>query len=322
MKAVRVHEFGGPERLVFEDIPVPEPRDGEVRVRIHAAGVNFVDVYERKGNYPLSLPAVAGKEGAGIVSAVGANVTGLKVGDRVAFAMNPGGYAEEVAIPAAKAVPIPAGVDFPVAAAAMVQGMTAHYLCASSFPLHAGHAALVHAAAGGVGQLLVQVAKMRGARVIATVSTEEKAALARRFGADEVILYRSEDFVARTKQATSGKGVDVVYDSVGVDTFLKSLDCCKPRGYVVLYGQSSGPVAPVDPQLLSRKGSLFLTRPTLKDYVLDRAELLERAGEVFAWIKAGRLIVTIDKIFPLSRAAEAHQYLEDRRSLGKVILAP
>jgi NADPH2:quinone reductase len=322
MKAVRIHTFGDADSLVLDDVPVPEPRAGEVRVMIAAAGVNFVDVYERKGQYPQLLPALAGKEGAGTVEAVGPEVTEPRVGDRVAFGGNSGGYAESVLVPAWKAAPVPAGLDFPRAAAAMVQGLTAHYLCRSTFPLRPGQTALVHAAAGGVGSLVVQTAKMCGARVIATVSTPEKAEIARAAGADEVILYSTEDFLARTRELTGGKGVDVVYDSVGLDTFLKSLDCCRPRGMVALYGQASGPVAPLDPQVLSRKGSLFLSRPTLKDYMADRAELLERTREVFGWIIEGKLTIRIDRTFPLSRAADAHRYLEARQSRGKILLEP
>lgn len=322
MKAIRVHKFGGPEVLSYEDVPLPEPGAGQARVRIETAGVNFIDVYHRTGQYPGQLPITPGMEGAGVVGAVGPEVSEVRPGDRVVYAMQQGSYAEYAVVPAWKLVPIPDGVDTRQAAAVMLQGMTAHYLACSTFPLQPGHTALVHAAAGGVGHLLVQIAKRRGARVIGTVSTEEKARLAREAGADEVILYTQTDFEAETRRLTGGKGVEVVYDSVGKTTFDKSLNCLKPRGCMVLYGQSSGPVLPLDPQVLNTKGSLFLTRPSLGHYVADRTELLQRTGDLFAWMAAGELEVRIDQIFPLAEAGEAHRYLEGRKTRGKVLLVP
>jgi NADPH2:quinone reductase len=322
MKAIRVHKYGGLEVLSYEDVPLPEPGPGEVRVKIEAAGVNFVDVYHRTGVYPGQLPVTLGQEGAGVVEAVGPGVSDVKQGDRVAWASQPGSYAGYVAIPVSKLVPIPDDVETRQAAAVMLQGMTAHYLSHSTYPLQAGNTALIHAAAGGVGHLLVQMAKQRGARVIATVSTEEKARLARETGADAVILYTQTDFEAETRRLTDGKGVNVVYDSVGKTTFDKSLNCLKPRGYMVLYGQSSGPVPLLNPQVLNAKGSLFLTRPSLGHYTADRAELLQRANDLIKWIEAGELSVRIDKTFPLAEAAEAHRYLEDRKTKGKLLLIP
>jgi NADPH2:quinone reductase len=321
MKAVRIHEFGGPEVLSYDELPAPEPGPGEARVKLAASGVNFIDIYHRKGLYPGKLPLTLGQEGAGVVDAVGQGVTDLKPGDHVAYASVQGSYAEHAIVPAARLVPVPAGVGLDVAAAVMLQGMTAHYLAASTFPLKLGDTALVHAAAGGVGQLLVQIAKRRGARVIGTASAA-KLDLARAAGADEVIGYNEEDFEAAVKQLTGGKGVDVVYDSVGKTTFDKSLNCLRPRGYLVLYGQSSGPVPPLDPQVLNGKGSLFLTRPTLGHYVITREELLGRANDLFGWIAAGELKVTIDTTFPLAQAADAHRYLEGRQTKGKVLLIP
>jgi NADPH2:quinone reductase len=322
MKAIRVHEFGGPEALRFEEVPLPEPGPGEVRVKIEAAGVNFIDVYHRMGRYPGQPPITLGVEGAGVVDAVGPDVTEVKPGKRVAYAMQQGSYAEYVVAPAWKLVAIPDGLDTQRAAAVLLQGMTAHYLTHSTYPLQPGDTALVHAAAGGTGLLVVQLAKRRGARVIGTVSTEEKARLAREFGADEVILYTQADFEAETKRLTGGRGVDVVYDSVGQTTFDKGLNCLRPRGYMVLFGQSSGSVPPLDPQVLNSKGSLFLTRPYLGHYMADRAELLARAGDLFGWMAAGELRVRVDRAFPLSQAAEAHRYLEGRKTQGKLLLIP
>ncbi len=322
MKAVRIHRYGGREALQLDDIDVPEPGPGEARVKLAAAGVNFIDVYHRLGLYKLDTPFTLGTEGAGVVDAVGEGVREVKKGDRVAFTMHNGAYAEYVVVPAHKLVPVPEAVDLATAAAVMTQGMTAHYLTHSTFPLQAGHHALVHAAAGGTGLLLVQMAKQRGARVIGTVSTEEKAQRARAAGADEVILYTEQDFVAETKRLTDGQGVHVVYDSVGQQTFDNSLDCLRPRGYMVLFGQSSGPVPPLDPQVLNRKGSLFLTRPYLSHYLLDRDELLWRARDVFRAIEDGDLKVRIDRTLPLSEAAEAHRALESRETSGKVLLIP
>jgi NADPH2:quinone reductase len=322
MKAVRVHQYGGLEALKFEDIPVPEPGEGEARVKIEASGVNFIDIYHRIGRYQGSLPLTLGQEAAGIVDAVGPNVTDVKPGDRVAYASVQGAYAEYAIAPAWRLIPIPAGVDTKQAAAVMIQGMTAHYLALSTYPLKQGDTALVHAAGGGTGQLLVQIAKRRGARVIGTVSTEEKAALAREAGADEVIFYTQTDFESEVKRLTNNVGVDVVYDSVGKDTFDKSLNCLRRRGCMVLYGASSGAVPPLDPQTLNAKGSLYLTRPFLGHYTADRAELLQRVNDVFHWMAAGKLKVRIDKTFPLAEAAEAHRYLEGRQSKGKILLIP
>lgn len=322
MKAVRVHQYGGLEALKYEEVQLPEPAEGEARIKIEAVGVNFLDVYQRIGRYQGSPPFTLGQEAAGTVDAVGPNVTDVKPGDRVAYASVQGSYAEYARVPAWRLVLIPAGVDTNQAAAAMVQGMTAHYLTFSTYPLKAGETALVHAAGGGTGQLLVQIAKRRGAHVIGTVSTKEKAALAREAGADEVILYTHADFETEVKRLTNNVGVDVVYDSVGKDTFDKSLNCLRRRGYMVLYGQSSGSVSPVDPQTLNAKGSLYLTRPFLAHYTAGRVELLGRVNDLFKWIAAGELKVRIDKTFPLAEAADAHRYLEDRQSKGKILLIP
>jgi NADPH2:quinone reductase len=322
MKTVRVHQYGGLEALKVEDVPVPEPGEGEARVKIEAIGVNFIDIYHRIGRYQGSLPLTLGQEAAGTVDAVGSNVTDVKPGDRVAYASVQGAYAEYAVVPDWRLIPIPTGVDAQPAAAALIQGMTAHYLTHSTYPLKEGETALVHAAGGGTGQLLVQVAKRRGARVLGTVSTEEKAKLAREAGADEVILYTQTDFETEVKRLTDHVGVDVVYDSVGKDTFDKSLNCLRRRGYMVLFGASSGAVPPLDPQTLNAKGSIYLTRPFLGHYTADRAELLWRVTDVFNWIANGELKVRIDKTFPLAEAAEAHRYLEGRQSKGKILLIP
>ena len=322
MKAVRFHEFGGPETLRFEDIPEPVPGPGEILVRLAACGVNFIDTYQRSGAYNVPLPHVAGQEGAGEVVALGEGVEDVAVGDRVAYTGVGESYAECVAVPAARAVRLPDGVDDATAAAVILQGMTAHYLAVSTFPLQEGHTCLVHAAAGGVGLLLTQIAKRRGARVIGTAGTEAKAQLACGAGADAVILYREQDFAAEVMRHTRGEGLQVVYDSVGKDTFERSLDCLAPRGYLVLYGQSSGRVPPVDPQTLNAKGSLFLTRPTLGSYALTREELEWRAGEIFGWVADGSLNVHIGGTFPLAEAAEAHRRLEGRETTGKLLLTP
>jgi NADPH2:quinone reductase len=322
MNAVRVHQSGGPEVLRYEELPTPSPGPAEALVRLDAAGVNFVDIYQREGFYKMPLPFTAGSEGAGVVDAVGKDVTDLRPGDRVAYAGVLGAYASHALVPAARLIKIPSGVDGKTAAAAMLQGMTAHYLTHSTYPLGPADTLLLHAAAGGVGLLLTQMAKMRGAKVIGTVSTEAKAALARQAGADEVILYTQQDFEAETKRLTGGRGVQVVYDSVGKTTFEKSMNCLAPRGYLVSFGQSSGPVAPVDTQLLSQKGSLFLTRPTMGSYILTREELTKRAGDVLGWIAAGRLKVRIDRTFPLAQAAEAQRALASRGTAGKVLLIP
>lgn len=322
MKAIRIHNHGGPEVLTYEDVAVPEPRAGEARVKIEASGVNFIDIYHRTGLYPMNRPCILGSEGAGIVDALGEGVTEVKQGDRVAYAMIPGSYAEYAVVPAGKLVPVPDDIDAKSAAGIMLQGMTAHYLTHSTYPLQKDETALVHAAAGGVGLLLVQVAKMLGARVIGTVSTEAKADLVRKAGADEIILYTQADFLAEAKRITNGQGVHVVYDSVGATTFEKSLDCLRPRGYLVLFGQSSGPVAAFDPAKLAAKGSLFLTRPSLAHYTLTRAELLRRATDLFDWMQGGKLKLRIEKTLPLQDACEAQQLLEKRRTTGKLILVP
>ena len=322
MKAIRVVQFGGPEKLVYVTAALPEPKAGEVRVKVSVVGVNFVETYQRRGWYPVPLPMIPGGEFAGVVDALGEGVSGLRAGDRVATAAGVGAYAEYAIAPADRLVSVPQGVSLEQAAAVLLQGMTAHYLALSTFPLKEGETTLVHAAAGGVGQLLVQIAKMRGARVIGTVSTEEKAVLARAAGADEVILYTQSDFESETRRLTGGKGVDVVYDAVGKTTFQKSLNCLRPRGMMVLYGQSSGPVEPFDPQILQQKGSIFLTRPTLGHYTLSREELVWRAGDCLDWLADGQLKVRIDRTFALEEAAAAHEYLEARATKGKVLLAP
>lgn len=322
MKAIRVHQYGGVEVMRYEDIPVPEPGAGEARIKIEAIGLNYVDVYQRAGLYQLKLPFTLGMEGAGIVDAVGRDVLEVKVGDRVAYSMVPGAYAEYAVVPSSRLVPLPKNIDSRSAAATMLQGKTAHYLTHSTYPLKTGDTALVHAAAGGVGLLLVQIAKRLGATVFGTVSTEEKARLAREAGADEVILYTQKDFLAEVKRLTNGRGLDVVYDSVGQSTFDKSLDCLRPRGYMVLFGQSSGPVPPFNLGTLAAKGSLFVTRPTLAHYALDRQELLQRSNDLFNWIASGQLKLRIEKTFPLAEAAEAHRQLEGRKTTGKVLLIP
>jgi NADPH2:quinone reductase len=322
MKAVVVHAPGGPEVLRYEDAPAPVAGEGQVVVQIEAAGVNFIDVYQRMGLYRVALPLTLGQEAAGTVRAVGAGVTDVKTGDRVVWQGVLGAYAEHAAVPAASVVRVPDGVTTRQAAAAMLQGMTAHYLACDVRPLERGSTCLVHAAAGGVGLLLCQIAKKLGARVIGTVSTREKAALAAEAGADETILYTERDFELEVRRFTGGAGVDVVYDSVGRTTFAKSLRCVARRGMLVLFGQSSGPVEPFDPQLLNQHGSLFLTRPKLGDYVATRQELLDRAGEVLKWVKEGALKLRIDLELPLSQVAEAHRMLEARRTTGKILLVP
>jgi len=323
MKAIVVREHGGPEVLSYEDVPDPEPGQGEARVKLAAAGVNFIDVYQRTGLYPIEPPFILGQEGAGEVDAVGEGVEDLSVGDHVAFASVMGAYAEYVVVPAERLVPVNVTlVEARLAAAAMLQGMTAHYLTHSTFPLEEGQTALIHAAAGGVGLLLVQMANLRGATVIGTAGSEEKAQLARDAGADEVIVYTEEDFVEETRRLTDGEGVHVVYDSVGKDTFDGSLDCLRPRGYMVLFGASSGPVPPLDLQILNQKGGLFATRPALAHYTATREELLWRAESVLSWIGNNALEVRIANTYPLSEAAQAHRDLEGRKTTGKVILIP
>ncbi len=322
MKAIRVHEYGGPEVLRYEDVPLPEPGAGEVRVKLAAVGVNFIDVYQRTGQYKIALPSTIGSEGAGVVDALGPDVSDLNVGDRVAFPQGLGAYAEYIVVPAAKLVPVPPDIDLQVAAAVLLQGMTAHYLVSSTFPITPGQRVLIHAAAGGVGLLLVQLAKQRGALVIGTVSTEEKAQLAREAGVDYIIRYTEQNFVSETRRLTDGAGVDVVYDSVGKTTFEGSLDCLRPRGYLVLFGQSSGAVPPFDPQVLNAKGSLFLTRPTLGHHIATRDELMWRAHDLFTAISAGTLKVRIDRAVPLADVAAAQNALVGRETSGKVLLLP
>src|SRR5213080_4772911 len=315
MKAIRVHNYGGPEVLKFEDAPAPVAGKGEAAVKIAAAGLNFVDIYYRTGLYKApQLPFIPGQEAAGTVASIGEGVTEVKPGDRVAYAMTQGSYAEFAAVPAWKLVKLPENVDFKLGAAIMLQGMTAHYLTHSTFPLKQAQTALVHAGAGGVGLLLIQIAKKLGATVYTTVGNEAKGELARDAGADEVIVYSRQDFEAEVKRLTGGRGVDVVYDSVGKTTFEKSLNSLRPRGTLALFGQSSGPVPPFDPSTLNGKGSLFLTRPSLAHYLLTREELLWRAGDVLTWIDAGRLKLRIDRTYPLSGAADAHRDLESRRT--------
>src|SRR5271157_2263632 len=320
MKRIQVSETGGPEKMQLVDVPTPQPGPGQALVRIAASGVNFIDVYFRMGLYKADLPVTLGNEAAGTVEAVGPEVTEVAVGDRVAYAMARGSYAEFAVVPAVYLVKIPDGLDFQTAAAAMLQGMTAHYLTHSTWPLKNGDTCLVHAAAGGAGGLIVQMAKMLGARVFGTVSSEEKAQVARQHGADEVILYTQEDFETEVKRATGGRGVDVVYDSVGRTTFDKSLNSLRPRGLLALFGQSSGPVPPFDPNILNGKGSLFLTRPSLGHYALTREELLWRAGDVLSWVASGKLKLRIDRTYPLEEAAAAHRDLESRKTAGKLVL--
>ena len=322
MKAVRIHAFGGPEVMQYEEVPTPTPGAGQVLVKLAASGLNFIDVYQRTGLYPNDLPYGLGLEGSGTVAAVGAGVSGLREGDPVAYTGVPGSYAEYVLAPADRLVRMPDGLDVKVGAAAMLQGMTAHYLAYTTYPLKAGDTCLIHAAAGGVGLILVQMAKQCGARVIGTVSTEEKAALAREAGADEMILYTQQDFETEVKRLTDGKGVQVIYDSVAKDTFDKGLNCLAPLGYMVLYGQSSGPIPPFDPAILNAKGSLFLTRPSLFHYIADRASLEKRAGDVLGWIASGALKLRMEHTFALSDVAQAHRSLEGRKTTGKVLLIP
>jgi NADPH:quinone reductase len=316
MKAVFVEQPGGPENLKYADIPKPSPAAGQALVKIAAAGVNFIDVYFRTGLYPAAPPIVLGNEGAGTVEAVGADVTNVHPGDRVAYAMARGSYAEYAVVPAWQLVKIPDSVDYQTAAAAMLQGMTAHYLTHSTYPLKAGESCLIHAAAGGVGLLLVQMAKMLGARVIGTVGNEEKAKQAKAAGADEVVIYTKEDFSAKAK------GLHVVYDSVGKSTFMQSLDCLRPRGMMVNFGNASGPAPDFAPLLLTQKGSLFLTRPSLAHYSSTPEELAWRAGDVLTWIAQGKLKLHVHKVYPLAEAAQAHRDLEGRHTTGKLLLIP
>ena len=322
MKAVRVHEFGGPEAMRYEEVPTPSPGEGQVLVKLAASGLNFIDVYQRTGLYPNTLPYTLGLEGSGIVAGVGNGVGTLKEGDSVTWTGVPGAYADYAVVPEQRLVRMPEGLDVKVGAAAMLQGMTSHYLITTTYPLKSGDTCLIHAAAGGVGLLLAQMAKQCGARVFGTVSTEEKAALARDAGADEVILYTQQDFEAEVKRLTDGKGLQVVYDSVGKTTFDKSLNCLAPLGYMVLYGASSGPVPPFDAAVLNAKGSLFLTRPSLFHYIADRSSLEKRAGDVLRWVAEGSLKLRTEHEFALSDVAEAHRSLEGRKTTGKVLLIP
>jgi NADPH2:quinone reductase len=322
MKLIQVAQIGGPEQLVLADAPVPSPGPGQALVKVAATGVNFIDVYFRMGLYKADLPFTPGSEAAGVVESIGEGVDSLKPGDRVAYAMVRGSYAEYAVVPAAQLVKIPEGLDFTAAAAAMLQGMTAHYLTHSTFPLKKGDIALVHAAAGGAGGLIVQMAKMLGATVIGTAGSDEKAAIAKQAGADEVIVYTKQDFAPEARRITDGRGVDVIYDSVGASTFLKGLDALRPRGMMVLFGQSSGVVPPFDLGVLNPKGSLFVTRPSLAHYAATREELLWRAGDVLGWIAEGKLKLRIDRTYPLANAADAHRDLEGRKTAGKLILLP
>ena len=322
MKAIRIQHTGAPDvmKLVDTDKPVPGP--GEALVRVKAAGINYIDIYYRMGWYPAELPLTLGAEGAGIIEAIGPGLQGFRVGDHVAWCMYLGAYAEYAAVPERHLVHIPQGLDFESAAGALLQGMTAHYLTRSTYPLHAGETALVHAAAGGVGLLLTQMAAQLGARVIATVSTEDKAILAREAGAHEVIFYEQQDFAAEVKRLTDGRGVDVVYDAVGRATFEKSLASLRPRGLLVIYGAASGPAPAVEPSQLALGGSLFLTRPNLAHYTLTRQELDWRAGDVYAAVQQGKLHLRLERHYPLADAAHAHRELEARRTTGKGLLIP
>jgi len=323
MRAVVVNETGGPEVLVAQDLPSPDPGPGELRVDVAAAGVNFIDVYFRTGAYPLPTPFIVGSEGAGVVSAIGSDVTSFQMGDHVAWAMVPGaGYAEQVIVPAVRAVPVPAGIDDETAGAVLLQGLTAQYLTRSTYPARPGETALVHAAAGGVGLLLTQVLSTRGVRVIATTSTERKAALALEAGATDVIRYDKDDVATEVSRLTDARGADVVYDGVGQATFEGSINSLRPRGMFVSYGSASGKVAPVDPGLLQSKGSLFFTRPTLGHYVAARDELLERSRELFGWVASGELSVRVGARYTVDQARQAHEDLESRRTTGKSLIIP
>jgi len=322
MKAVQVRRPGGPEALELVEVPDPQPKSNEAIVKLAAIGVNFIDIYQREGRYTVPLPFTAGQEGAGTVTAIGAEVKSLKLGDRVAWTSVQGGYAEQAAIPADRLVKIPQGVTEQQAAAVMLQGLTAEYLCKSSYPVRSDDTVLVHAAAGGVGLLLVQMCRNLGARVIGTVSTEEKAKLAREAGADDVILYTQSDFEIETKRLTNGKGVRAVFDSVGKTTFDKSLNVLRTRGFMVLFGGASGAVPPFDPMILNAKGSLFLTRPKLNDHIATREELESRANDVFNMIVSGKLKLRIEHTYPLAEAARAHRELEARKTTGKLLLLP
>jgi NADPH2:quinone reductase len=322
MKAIQVRETGGPEALTLVDIPVPKPKPNEVVVEVSAAGINFIDIYFREGRYPAALPFISGQEAGGVVSEVGAEVKSFKPGDRVAYTGIMGAYAEYAAVPADRLVRVPEGITDQQAAAAMLQGMTAHYLVHDTYPLKEGETALIHAAAGGVGLLLVQMAKNIGARVLATTGTEDKAKLAREAGADEVILYSQQDFEAETKRLTNGKGVHVIYDGVGKTTFDEDLNILRPRGYLVLFGAASGAVPPFDLVKLSQKGSLYVTRPTLANYIASHEELQQRAAQVLNMITKGTVKLRIEHIYPLRDAQQAHRDLEARKTTGKLLIIP
>ena len=322
MKAVRVHTPGGPEALEYEDVAEPVAGAGQTVVKLGASGVNYIDVYFRTGQYKAALPLTVGLEGAGTVASVGSGVTDVKVGDRVAWTGVAGSYAEMTAVPADRLVKLPDGLSFKDGAAAMLQGMTAHYLVKSTHPVKKGDVCLVHAAAGGMGLLLCQMIKMLGGTVIGTVSTEEKAALAKSAGAEHAIVYTTQDFEAEVKRLTGGAGVHVVYDGVGATTFDKSLSCLRPRGLMALYGAASGPVPPLDLQVLSARGSLFVTRPSLNHHIASREELRERAADVLGWIKDGKVKLRLEHQFPLAQAAAAHRALEGRKTTGKILLLP
>lgn len=322
MKAVRVKEFGGPEAMSYEDIEAPSLEEGQVLVKVEAAGINYIDTYQRTGLYQIPLPATLGLEAAGTVTEVGSGVSRFKQGDRVAYTNVAGAYADFAAVPEDKLVSLPDGVSFDQSAAAMLQGCTAHYLCQSTYKVREGDRCLIHAAAGGVGLLLIQMVKMMGGFVIGTVSTEEKAELARQAGADEVILYSEQDFETEVKRITDGAGVNVAYDSVGKSTFGKSIDCLSRFGYMVLYGNASGPVTEFNPATLGPKGSLFLTRPTLFDYLATREDLDWRSGDVFNWIGEGKLSMRLEHFYPLAEVQQAHSDLESRKTTGKLILKP
>jgi NADPH2:quinone reductase len=322
MKAIQVAEVGGPEVLTLVDVPVPDPKPNEALVQIRAAGVNFIDVYFREGRYPAPLPFINGQEAAGVVVAVGSDVTTLRLGDRVAYTSVLGSYAEYAAVPSDRLVKIPDELDFDQAAAAMLQGMTAHYLSHSTYPIKNGEMALIHAAAGGVCLLLVQMAKNLGAHIIATVGSEEKAQIARDAGAGEAIIYTQSDFETETRRLTEGQGVHVVYDGVGKDTFAGDLNVLRPRGYLVLFGGASGAVPPFDLLELTKHGSLFVTRPSLQHYIASREELEQRSSDVLQMIVRGDLKLRIHKKYPLEDVRQAHRDLEGRKTTGKLLLIP
>ncbi len=322
MLAIRIHQTGGPEVLQADELPSPQPARGQLRIRVEAAGVNFIDTYQRSGLYKVVLPFLPGMEAAGVVTAVGEGVTGFHVGDRIATTHAVGAYAAETLVSAVNALPVPAGLAPNTAAALLSQGLTAHFLATDTFPLKPGDTALVHAAAGGVGLLLVQIAKQRGARVIATVGSDAKVALAREAGAEAVCVYTRENFTEAVRRFTDGRGVDVAYDSVGRQTFEGTLDSLRPRGMFVSYGNASGPVPAFAPLVLAQKGSLFFTRPTLNHYIRTPEELRSRSQDLFSWLAAGTLKVRVGATFPLAAAAEAHRAIESRGTTGKIVLLP